>query len=154
MPRSSRTESLRSAGRLAPAAGPRGSALEVAALGLDGGPGAVAYVVLKYFQAAFQCFSEWTRDELRAFSEFNRKVSSLTWPQIYSSGGKGGGKSGLGYTAHDGTALPPLTLASTLSEDISWCEMRVTQKARVHGFRAGQGFFLVFLDRNHDVFPA
>lgn len=114
----------------------------------------MAYVVLKYFQAAYQCFSEWTRDELRAFSDFNRKVSSLTWPQTYSSGGKGGSKGGLGYTAHDGSALPPLTFASGLSEDISWCEMRVTQKARVHGFRAGQGFFLVFLDRNHEVFPA
>jgi hypothetical protein len=113
----------------------------------------VAYVVLRYFHAAHQCFSEWTRDELRAFSEFNRKVSSLSWQQIYSSGGKGGGKSGLGYTAHDGAALPPMPFVRSLSEDIGWCEMRVTQKARVHGFRAGQGFFLVLLDRNHEVFP-
>lgn len=46
-----------------------------------------------------------------------------------------------------------MAFADVLSEDIGWCEMRVTQKARVHGFRAGQGFFLVFLDRGHDIFP-
>lgn len=36
----------------------------------------MAFVVLRYYQAAWQCFSEWTRDELRAFSDFNRKVSA------------------------------------------------------------------------------
>jgi hypothetical protein len=113
----------------------------------------VAFVVLRYHQAAWQCFSDWTRDELRAFSEFNRKVSSLSWAQIYATGGRGAGKAGLGYTPHDGRALPPVGFADALSEDIGWCELRVTQKARVHGFRAGQGFFLVFLDRNHDIFP-
>jgi len=154
MRRSNRTESLRIAGRTERSPGRHGSNLEVAALGLDGGPEAMAYVALKYFQAAHQCFSEWTRDELRAFSEFNRKVSSQSWQQIYSSGGNGGSKGGLGYTAHDGGALPPVVFAGTLSEDIGWCELRVTQKARVHGFRAGQGFFLVFLDRNHEIFPA
>ena len=153
MRRSNRNESLRAAGRPAPAAGPRASNLEVAALGLDGGPGAAAYVVLKYYQAPWQCFSEWTRDELRAFSDFNRKVSAQTWQQIYASGGRGGAKGGLGYTPHDGRALPPVSFADALSEDIGWCEMRVTQKARVHGFRAGPGFFLVFLDRNHEIFP-
>lgn len=59
----------------------------------------------------------------------------------------------LGYPPHDGRALPAAPFLAHLSADISWCEMRVTQKARVHGFRAGNAFFLVFLDRNHEIFP-
>lgn len=47
--------------------------------------------------------------------------------------------------------LPNTDFLHSISEDISWMEMRVTQVARVFGFRAGHAFFLVFLDRTHDV---
>ena len=63
-------------------------------------------------------------------------------------------KTGLGYTPHDLGALPRPAFADGISEDVAWFGLRVTQKARVHGFRAGAAFFLVFLDRNHDAFPA
>jgi hypothetical protein len=49
--------------------------------------------------------------------------------------------------------IPDAHFADTISEDVSWCELRVTQKARVVGFRAEHAFFLVFLDRNHELFP-
>jgi hypothetical protein len=129
----------------------RQSALSRAALGKEGDSQARAFVALKYFQHRHQCFSEWTKDELRAFSDFNRKVSAQTWQQIMASGGKGERKAGLGYTPHDGSGLPAVDFADTLSEDIGWVELRVTQEARVHGFRAGHAFFLVFLDRGHDL---
>ena len=129
----------------------RQSTLARAALGREGDAGAAAFVALKYFRPEIQCFSEWGPDELRAFSDFNRKVSLQTWQQIVSSGGKGPNKAGLGFTAHDGRQLPRADFSDTLSEDLTWIELRVSQKARVHGFRAGHAFFLVFLDRNHQL---
>lgn len=132
--------------------GGRRSRLEGAALGHDHGERAAPYVALKYLQTEWQCFSEWSRDELRAFSAFNRKLAQVTWPLLYATGGRQ--KTGLGYTPHDLGALPRPAFADAISEDVAWFELRVTQKARVHGFRAGAAFFLVFLDRNHDAFPA
>lgn len=121
-------------------------------MGREGDAHAAAYVALKYYQHAHECFSAWSPDEPRAFSEFNRKLATQTWPQVYRSAG--GDKSGLGYTPHgSGGRLPRPEFLRELSEDISFFELRVTQKARVHGFRAGAAFFLVFLDRSHRLFP-
>lgn len=129
----------------------RRSKLYLAALGREGHSEAAAFVALRYYQPGIQCFSEWTPDELRAFSDFNRKVSAQTWQQIITSGGKGEKKAGLGYTPHDGRGLPNTDVLRGLSQDLSWIELRVTLKARVHGFRASNIFFLVFLDRNHEL---
>lgn len=131
---------------------PRRSRLEEAALGHENGSGAVPYVALKYYQPEFQCFSAWAPDELRAFSDLNRKLRQLTWQLVYQSGGRSSGKTGLGYTPYDRGVLPPPPFLASISEDISWFELRVTQRARVHGFRAGAAFFLVYLDRGHEVF--
>jgi hypothetical protein len=148
----SRKERLRRATAGGAESAPRRSRLEEAALGHENGSGAVPYVALKYYQPEFQCFSEWAADELRAFSDFNRKLRHLTWQLVYQSGGRSGTKTGLGYTPYDSGVLPPPPFLATISEDISWFELRVTQRARVHGFRAGAAFFLVYLDRAHEVF--
>ena len=129
----------------------RRSKLELAALGHEGDSRAVAFVALKYYRPRHQCFSEWTPDELRAFSAFCGRLSLMTWQQIIESGGRQ--KTGVGYTQIDRARLPNTDFLDSLSEDISWIELRVTLEARVFGFRAGQAFFLVFLDRTHDIFP-
>ena len=46
-----------------------------------------AYVALKYYQSSYECFSEWSRDELKALSAFCRKVADRSWEQIRQSGG-------------------------------------------------------------------
>jgi hypothetical protein len=112
------------------------------------------YVALKYYVPEFQGFSEWTPDELRAFSEFNRKLRSLTWQLIYQSSGRLGTKTGLGYTPYRRDRLHPAPSPVAISDDVSWFELRVTQRARVHGFRAGAAFFLVYLDRRHELLAA
>lgn len=127
----------------------RRSRLEVAALGQDGDSRAAAFVALKYYRPEHQCLSQWTPDELRAFSAFCRKLAQMTWQQIVESGGRH--KTGLGCTPVHRTQLPGTDFLHSISEDISWMELRVTQVARVFGFRAGHAFFLVFLDRTHDV---
>jgi hypothetical protein len=37
--------------------------------------------------------------------------------------------------------------------DLTFFELRVTQQARVHGFRVKSAFFLVWLDREHRIYP-
>ena len=116
------------------------------------------YVVLKYFQTGWECFSDWTPQELKAFSAFLNLLSSHTWGSVYRSGGKGENKSGLGYTVYDvekmkaGKAILT-SVREKLSPDISFFELRVSQKLRVHGFQSQAAFFLVMLDREHKVFP-
>lgn len=112
-----------------------------------------AYVALKYYQSGYECFSEWSKEELKAFSAFCDRVNERTWAQIKQSGGKKQ-KTGLGFTTHKNRAkLPNNGLTALISPDVEFAEMRVTQKAHVHGFRMKSTFFLVWLDKDHKVCP-
>jgi len=109
-------------------------------------------VSLKYYDSNFECFSKWGKTDLKSFSAFIKKLGKRTWDQVKETGGKIGDKTGLGYTPHkDKSKLP--TVPEGLSEDIDFCELRVTQKARVHGFHLKSVFFLVWLDQNHKMCP-
>lgn len=111
------------------------------------------YVVLKYFQPTFECFSDWQAEELAAFSGFLEKLSARTWQQVYKTAGSLGNKTGLGYTVHlDRSKLPECPTLDAISEDIKFFELRVNEKARVHGFRVQSAFFLVWLDRQHKIY--
>lgn len=122
--------------------------------GLDnqrGAPSPSPSVSLKYYDPKFECFSDWPRQDLAAFSAFLGKLGGRTWEQIVTTGGKLGGKSGLGYTPHkDRKRLP--SIPNPPSEDVTLFELRVTQKTRVHGFRVGPIFFLVWLDKDHRIY--
>lgn len=109
------------------------------------------FVALKYYKPKHQCFSKWSREELKAFSAFTTKLRSHTWAQI-----TGSHKVGLGYDVHKNPSKLPEAykeLKNEISPEINFFELRVTDKARVHGFRAGDAFFLVWLDRNHEIYP-
>jgi hypothetical protein len=147
----SRSKRLAGAAQGGAPATDRRSRLELAALGQEGDSRAVAFVALKYYRPEHQCLSEWTPDELKAFSAFCRKLAQMTWQQIIETGGKH--KTGVAWTPIRRDQLPGTDFLDSISEDISWIELRVTQEARVFGFRAGQAFFLVFLDRTHDIIP-
>jgi hypothetical protein len=117
------------------------------------------YVALKYFSPDWQCFSEWTVPELKSFSAFINTLKQHTWEQVYKTGGKGVNKTGLGYTKYDLTSVKNTNIQKKLeavkkeiSEDLNFFELRVDQKARVHGFQSQSTFFLIALDRNHEAF--
>lgn len=110
------------------------------------------YLALKYYNHSHQCFSEWTQEELREFSHFNRKLSEMTWEMLKQQGGKKKPKTGLGCTILDSSAvdhLPKTPELKKVSPDVTWMEMRVTEKARIMGFRMSAVFFMVWLDRGH-----
>lgn len=109
-------------------------------------------VNLKYYNHSHECFSCWTKEELVKFSEFTSILTQQTWAEIYRSGGKS--KVGLGYTVHKNKdVLPNKGKVPKISEDITLFELRTGDKARVHGFRSKSVFFLVWLDRNHQIYP-
>lgn len=117
------------------------------------------YVVLKYFQDSWQCFSAWEKDELKQFSGFLAHLSNHTWQQVYETARKNG-KHGLAYTKYElshvknGAKEHLEKVKKLISEDIDFFELRVDQnKLRVHGFQSQAAFFLVLLDREHAVFP-
>ena len=49
--------------------------------------------------------------------------------------------------------IPNNNIKQKLSKDITFYEFRVSQKARVIGFREDAIFFLCWLDRNHRICP-
>jgi len=49
---------------------------------------------------------------------------------------------------------PKTRVLEAISPDLGFFELRVTQKARVHGFRSANAFFLVFLDKDHAICPS
>jgi hypothetical protein len=111
------------------------------------------YVNLRYYCPKHQCLSAWQPDELRAFSDFCRKLTAMRWAEIYKTGGQLGYKTGLGYTVHkDHSVLPSNPDIENISPELTWFELRVTTEARVHGFRMKDAFYLVFLDREHAVY--
>lgn len=115
------------------------------------------FVTLKYYQNTFECFSKWEKHELKSFSEFILRLRKLTWRQVLETSGKSS-KTGFGYTPYDisttkNAAKEHLdSVRMAVGDDITFFELRVTQKMRVHGFRMRAAFFLVLLDRDHRVF--
>lgn len=118
------------------------------------------YVALKYFQSDWQCFSDWTKDELKSFSDFLQSLKNHTWQQVYNTASKIP-KHGLAYTKYkisevksDAIKRKLELVRDQISEDIDFFELRVNQeKLRVHGFQSQSVFFLVALDREHAAFP-
>lgn len=118
------------------------------------------FVTLKYFCNAFECFSAWEKDELKSFSDFISLLRNRTWRQVLETSGKGENKAGLGYTpyeittAKNGAEEHLKHVRKQIGDDITFFELRINQRMRVHGFRAKAAFFLVLLDRGHRVFPS
>ena len=116
------------------------------------------YVVLKYFQHSWECFSVWTAEELKLFSRFLTTFSGHTWNSVYNSAGNGVNKGSLGYTRYDTATMKAgkevlEKVRKSISPDIGFFELRVSHKIRLHGFQSQSAFFLVMLDREHRVFP-
>lgn len=106
-------------------------------------------VSLRLIQEDFQCFSEWSRQEMKAFWDFNRQIHDYSWQDVLVQGGKAGSKVGFGYTEISRDQYPNPQFKGTISPDIQFFELRVNQTIRVHGFRDGQIFYICWLDKNH-----
>jgi len=97
-------------------------------------------VDLRYFQKRHECFSEWAKDDLKAFSNWVEKMSGRTESQITA----------ITQTchAHKGKTKK---LPAGISPDVKLYELDVGAKSRVHGFFLAGHFYLIWLDRNHAI---
>ncbi len=114
-------------------------------------------VSLKYFNDGFECFSEWGKKELKGLTSFIKKLRNSTWQKIFNSGGKcsKNSKNGFALTTHKGSNIIKRLsgkLAYIEKKEIIFFELRTSGKARVHGFKQGETFFLILLDRNHKLY--
>lgn len=87
--------------------------------------------------------SEWTSLEIDDLFKFFKLMESLSWKQVKMH-------SGLRYKNIDGY---PNINNSEVSEDVSICELRICKVKRIHGFRSGNVFCVIWFDRDHSVCP-
>ena len=115
----------------------------------ENGNDKLVFISFDYFQEDFECFSNWTKDEMKQFWKFYKMLTKFTWQQVLASGRKTQ-KSGLAYTKIKYDQLP----SNQLSEDETYFELRVNQNTlRVFGFRSKSIFFICWIDRSHKVCP-
>jgi hypothetical protein len=97
---------------------------------------------LRYFQKDYECFSSWTKDELKSFSNLVIKIALRTHDQITTAT----------QTCHShlGKKLKQ-KLPSDISPEVGLYELDVTAKARMHGFFSHNTFYLIWLDREHRI---
>jgi hypothetical protein len=115
------------------------------------GDSAKVFVSIRFIQYSYQCFSEWSKPEMQSFWSFSEKIHNTTWRQVLQTSGKGENKSGFGYTPINIDNYPSEAFKKNLSPDITVFELRVTQKARVHGFRNRSVFYIFWLDKDHKI---
>lgn len=106
---------------------------------------------LKYFQPDKECFSDWRKQELSKFWDFNRRLHQMTWLDVFATASKGAHKRGVAYTVIPRNNYKGIAFIRNMSNDITMFELRVDGVIRVHGFREKQMFHLCILDRSHSI---
>ncbi len=108
----------------------------------------VITISLRYWNSNSQCLSEWQPKELKKLAKVIGRAQSVTATDLKAD-------QSLGWKMHSGPAKGSgFSRPSNLSKDIKLSEIRVDGKARIHGALIDNIFFLVWLDRNHAVFPS
>jgi hypothetical protein len=100
------------------------------------------------------CLSHCTQDEIRQISDCFRLLTTQPWTTVLSSGGKGGRKTGLGYTLYQDHALRNVSRPQNMSEDIRIAAVRASRKIRVFGGYSNHIFYILWFDRSHEIVPA
>ncbi|OAV73606.1 hypothetical protein Barb6_00100 [Bacteroidales bacterium Barb6] len=107
------------------------------------------FLSIKHLQSNFECFSDWTKQEMAKFWNFNKRLHQMTWNDIYETGGKKD-KTGLAYTIIPKEKYRSIPFISALN-DVTLFELRIDEKLRVHGYRSNSIFYMCLLDREHKI---
>lgn len=105
-------------------------------------------ISLKYYRQETECFSQWGAGDLKKFSSTVGKIKQLTAEKLK-------GYKPLCEPHKNDPAEKRFSRPSALSEDLSFFEIKVdpSNAARIHGVFVGSVFFLVWLDKDHAVYP-
>jgi hypothetical protein len=94
-----------------------------------------------YYLQKSHCLSDCDREQKSAFADTLHKLSQLTWNQIISSPRHGAGCERI---AQDAIRVP---IPSHLQSDVNLLAFRFCAKAPMVGYREGNIFHVVWLDR-------
>jgi hypothetical protein len=100
----------------------------------------------KYWNSSSECLSEWQKNDLKSLRKTFDKVQGYTVAELRVDGG-------LSYKPHHGKVAHGFSRPNSLSKDLTLYEIRAGGKSRIHGFVDKGMFFIVWLDRGHNVFP-
>lgn len=89
--------------------------------------------------------SDWQGNELIELISTLKTMETLTWNQLVTNR-----HSGLDYRKENNYAKP---LPPRVSPDIDVCRVKVCERKRLWGYRAGNVFRIMWFDRNHEVIP-
>lgn len=81
-----------------------------------------------------------------------KSASSMTWLQVKATGGSGRYAAGIAFKPVS-SKQAGRTLPANLAEDIDLSEMRISDRARIFGVRSEATYFIIWLDKDHKVFP-
>lgn len=114
----------------------------------------IANVSFRYWESSHECISNWQASESKELFEALERMCAQNWTTIKASGGRLGAKTGLGCTLIEHVAKRKKgKWPQNLDADADIYEMRVCKKKRIFGTRDGATFFLIWLDKNHALYP-
>ena len=106
------------------------------------------FVMLKYLCNALRVLFCMEKDELKSSSDFISLLRNRNWCQVLEGSGKGANKACLGYTPYEivtvknGAEEDMKHVRKQIGDDITFVELRMNHRMRVHGFRVKAAFFL------------
>lgn len=86
----------------------------------------------------FQLY-ELSKEELKTFVSYAKKVEKLPWQEIYHH-------KGLNYEK-----LNSINVPDYLDRNISIYSMRADKKFRILGYRNDCNFYIIWFDNNHEI---
>jgi len=105
---------------------------------------------IKFIQHDFQCFSDWSKQDMKTFWNFINKLHKYNWKNLLATGGKVA-KTDLAPTVIPIYKYPDNRFRRSIQNLVEMFELRVDNTKRVHGFRDGPVFFICWLDKNHRI---
>ncbi|WP_343671531.1 hypothetical protein [Chitinophaga sp.] len=104
----------------------------------------------RFVQNDFQCFSDWSKQDMKIFWNFIKKLHNNSWRTVLAAGGKVA-KTGLAPTIIPINKYPDGALRRAIENEYVMFEFRVDHVKRIHGFRRGPVFYICWLDKNHKI---
>ena len=97
------------------------------------------------------CLSTCTADQIRGALNSLRIATSLSWPELFQTGRKGAGKTGLNFEKIP-TASLKVARPSEVSEDETILSIRASGRFRILGYRRTDAFHILWFDPNHSAY--
>lgn len=88
-------------------------------------------------------------DEIKAALGALRKLSSLTWEEIFQTGRKGANKTGLNCEKIPRLKIPR---PAEVSEDVTILSIRASERFRILGYRDSDAFRVLWFDPLHSSY--